>query len=163
MINELKRLPELPKDLLLAVRQAFQQESGFGELSALLDRNPGASRNLFKLMNTPSFKAGSGTRDLEDAARAVGAERVRSLIIALILGDYITRGAFGNALDPGRYYIHSLAAAAVARKTARLLRVHYAEKLYLIGLFHDLGKIALDSVSKSKYREVTIGNLKRAL
>ena len=155
MISDLRKLPVLAPEIVEVIRQAFREKEDTRDLTALMELTPSLAKHLLKAVNSPAFNSGSGIKSIEKAVSAIGPSAVRALALTLSLGEHFIQAPFGNVLDAGRFFIHSLATGVLMKKTALSMRADQIDQLYLIGLLHDLGKLALDTLSKSKYRHLT--------
>jgi diguanylate cyclase (GGDEF)-like protein len=141
----LDELPELPA----AVHQLFEALSNDDidrhRLADIIDHCPSLSAKLVGLANSAYFRRASRIKGLSDAIFVIGFRTVRSLSTATAL-----QLPFANnrcpAFQPGRFWLHAVITAHVARELARNAASDLSlnpEEAYLAGLLHGIGLLAL--------------------
>jgi diguanylate cyclase (GGDEF)-like protein len=154
MIRQIKELPRLPQVSIEIIRQAFRDEPDIQKIASIIERVPTLTAKLFKTVNCASFGLKMEVSSIQQAVSIIGLDALRSTIVSLALGDYYNSSCLGNALDAKTFCVHSLATAVIMQEAARELGIKEDKELYLLGLLHDLGRLALDSIPDSDYREV---------
>lgn len=154
MIRQIKELPRLPQVSIEIIRQAFSDEPDVQKIASIIERVPTLTAKLFKTVNCAAFGLKMEVSSIQQAVSIIGLDALRSTIVSLALGDYYNSSCLGNALDAKAFCVHSLATAVVMQEAAKELGIKEGKELYLLGLLHDLGRLALDSIPDSDYREV---------
>ena len=72
----------------------------------------------------------------------IGTSQVRDLILATAVVDRFSKLPIG-ILDMRSFWQHSIGTAALARSIATELRIRGADKLFIGGLLHDIGRLVL--------------------
>ena len=153
-IKDIKEIPRLPQVSMEVIRHAFSDEPDIQKVAQIVERDPVLTAKLFETVNSASFGLRVKVSSVSQAISIIGLDALRSTVVSLALGDYFISNARGNALDPRRFCLHSLSTAVIMQKTAEYLKVPKADRFYLVGLLHNLGKFALDSIPESRYGEV---------
>ncbi|MGI9320599.1 MAG: HDOD domain-containing protein, partial [Thiogranum sp.] len=141
-------LDELPQ-LHAAVHQLLEALSDDdidrNRLADIIDHCPSLSAKLVGLANSAYFGRASPVNGLSDAIFVIGFRTVRSLSVATAL-----QAPFENnrcpAFKPGRFWLHAVLTAHVARELARNAASDLPlnpDEAYLAGLLHGMGLLAL--------------------
>lgn len=154
MINEIKDIPTLPQVTVELIQQAFQDEPDIKEIASTINKDATLAAKLLKTVNSAAYGPAVAIKSIAQAVSLLGLNSLRSTIVSIALGDYFIKSSFGNTLDVKRYCSHSLATAILMREMAHALDAHDTDQLYLLGLLHDLGKLAMDTFENHDYSEV---------
>lgn len=153
-LDRIKEIPKLPQVSMELIRHAFKDEPDIQEVAAIVERDPTLTAKLFKTVNSAAFGLRVEVKGVQQAISIMGLDALRSTVVAIALGEYFTENSMGKALDTKRFCTHSLATAVIIQKAALALGIRKGSQLYLIGLLHDLGKIALDFLGEPSYGDV---------
>lgn len=137
------RLPALPQVLLKLMSLCQSDDVGMAELTGLIATEPALSSRLLAVANSAAYHHGDAPLNLLQAANTLGTEMIKVLTISESVVQAF--GAFGAAggLDLRHFWKHSLTAAVVARELAQHLAPNHTDDAYLVGLLHDVGRLAL--------------------
>jgi putative nucleotidyltransferase with HDIG domain len=149
-------LPQLPSTSIGAIDLCARPHVEISEIVALIERDPVLSSELLRVANSVLYAGNEPAQTLHDAVLRVGLRTLRSMLYAVsvrgaILGD---RSLSTYAEEVWR---QSSSCAAIARTLAKPLGLE-AERAYLIGLLHDVGKLPLLAMLRkaaNKESEVT--------
>ena len=154
MIEKIRELPHLPQLTLELLRDAFEDDPDIRKLAATIERDPAFTAKLFRTVNSAAYGCKAKVTSVAQAVSFLGLDTLRTIIAAIALGEYLLKGDLGRAVDVKRLCLHSLAAAVIMREVGRKLGSKKTDRLYLLGLLHDLGILALDSMDGSDYGQV---------
>jgi diguanylate cyclase (GGDEF)-like protein len=154
MIKDIKDIPSLPQVTIELVRHTFTEEPDIQQVASIVERDPTLTAKLFKTVNSAAFGLKVEIKSVRQAISLLGLDSLRSTIISIAMGDYFVKSFSGKALDLKQYCIHSLATAVLMQLIAQAKGIKKSQQLYLLGLLHDLGKIALDHLPNSDYGQV---------
>jgi putative nucleotidyltransferase with HDIG domain len=137
-------LPQLPSTSLGALDLCNRPEVEIQDIVTLIGRDPVLSSELLRTANSVLYVGSEPAQTLYEAVVRVGLRTLRSMLYAVsvrgaILGD---RSLSTYAEEVWR---QSSSCAAIARALARPLGLE-AERAYLLGLLHDVGKLPLLSM-----------------
>jgi putative nucleotidyltransferase with HDIG domain len=149
-------LPQLPSTSLGALDLCARPHVEISDIVALIERDPVLSSELLRISNSVLYAAHEPAHTLQDAVVRVGLRTLRSMLYSVsvrgaILGD---RSLAAYAEEVWR---QASSCGAIARALAKPLRIE-AERAYLIGLLHDVGKLPLLAMLRkavTKESEVT--------
>lgn len=152
--EKFKDIPHLPQVSLEIIRHTFQEEPDVHVIASIIEKDPTLTVRLFKTVNSTAYGLKVPVKDLQQVVSILGLDALRSTIVALTLGDYFTESIQGNELDTKSFCIHSLATGIIVKELAEALGIKESNQLYLLGLLHDLGTLALDALKDPDYRLV---------
>ena len=146
------RLPS-PKGLALSIVRLLQRDDyRIDELVRLVQSDPAIAGELLKFSNTASFGLGRPIVSLSEAVTALGAHRVRVLVLALsTLHDH--RTGHCPLFDYDKFWSRALAAAISAQALAPYAKIN-AEENFTAGLLCTLGELALASIFPDRYGKI---------
>ena len=136
------------------IRHAFHPEPDIQKLASIMKQDASLTAKLFKTVNSVMFGLKFEVKSVQQAISTLGIETMRSLIISIAVGEYFVNNDLGQAINSKRFCSHSMATSIIMRNTSQLLGIKDSERLFLLGLLHDIGIIALDSLQGSDYGEV---------
>src|SRR5262245_41721762 len=107
------------------------------------------------MVNSPFFGQRHAVRTVKDAVMLLGFRRLRSFLIASSTGRYMQRDFSCYGHDRKGLWKHAVAVAAAAREIARScgLGAEDAELMFLAGLLHDIGKLAIEPYVAGPWRQ----------
>lgn len=155
--RELVRSLELPAAPLIVGRlnQAMAGDKASpDELAAIIRLDPTLAANLLRLVNSPLYSPAAPVQSISRAVVMLGTRQLYSLAI----GDVMARLASGLAprdMDMDAFWEHSVACAVVARMLAELTGGADPEVLFVSGLLHDIGRLALAAGLRDQSRAIT--------
>jgi len=146
------RLPS-PKGVAFAIIKLLQRDDyKISDLVRLVQSDPAIAGRLLKFSNAAAFGNSRPIVSLSKAVIALGAFRVRDLV----LGFSVLHGhRSGNCpqFDYGRFWSRALATAISAQALASHARIA-AEENFTAGLLCSVGELALASLFPERYGEV---------
>lgn len=133
----------MPTAVQKAVVLLGDPDVDMGELSKIIELDPGLTSNLLRLANSAYF---GGTRSISSVREAVvrlGAANLTKLLTTAGLAPIAHQEIKGYDLPPGMLLKHSITVAVSAEELARQLGLHAPEHTFTSGLLSDIGKIVL--------------------
>jgi len=124
------------------------------DLGRVVQRDPGMTANILKLVNSAYFGLRQRVSDPSEAVSFLGVETLKSL--ALVHGIFQQVAGFPTWFNGGHLWRHSLETATVARDIARSEGLGPAVEAdcFTGGLLHDVGLLILASGLREDYRQV---------
>lgn len=140
-INTLPSLPTVYQQVLASIRD---NGANLRELATIIERDPGLTSTLLKAANSAFFGAQHTVTTLSRACTLLGLEMLSGLVL-----NHELIAANGELFAPGRPLAplpdHSFRVGALARRLclAQGQPLEFAERAFLCGLLHDIGKLVL--------------------
>jgi len=143
-------LPTIPV-VAIKVMQLIESENATAdELAKIVASDPAVAARVLKISNSSFYGCQRQIQTLSSAIVILGFSTLRSLVVAASVKQvYKPYGLTERML-----WEHSFAAGLVARIIASQTRAANEEEAFLAGLFHDIGKIIMNTLDRVKFQEV---------
>jgi putative nucleotidyltransferase with HDIG domain len=143
-------LPTIPI-VAIKVMQLIESESATAEeLAKIVASDPAVAARVLKISNSSFYGCQRQIQTLSGAIIVLGFSTLRSLVVAASVKQvYKPYGLTEKML-----WEHSFAAGLAARIIATQTRAANEEEAFLAGLFHDIGKIIMNTLDRVKFQEV---------
>lgn len=143
-------LPTIPV-VAIKVMQLIESDTATAEeLAKIVSSDPAVAARVLKISNSSFYGCRRQIQTLSSAIVILGFSTLRSLVVAASVKQvYKPYGLTEKML-----WEHSFAAGLAARIIARNTRAANEEEAFLAGLFHDIGKIIMNSLDRNKFQEV---------
>jgi putative nucleotidyltransferase with HDIG domain len=134
-------LPHLPATSLAAMEMAARPSANVGDVVDLISCDPVLSSELLKVSNSALYSSREKCETLREAVVRMGLRALRTMILSISMRQVLLRDkALANVAEEIWRQSHSV--SMMARAIAPLLGAD-RERSFLIGLLHDIGKVAL--------------------
>ncbi|HMW16992.1 MAG TPA: diguanylate cyclase [Accumulibacter sp.] len=148
------KLPS-PKGVALAIINLLQRDDfHVADLVRLVQSDPAIAGRLLQISNAAIFARPRPIVSLQRAIVALGAFRVRDMVIGLSILSDNTHGQC-TIFDYAAFWGHSLATAIACQELARGAQIA-AEEIFTIGLLARVGELALASLQPDEYSAVLV-------
>lgn len=142
IVGEVQNLISFPDAFLRANELLDSPNSSAEEIGEVINLDPALSARLLKLVNSAFFSLSAQVDTISRAITLIGTDELRSLIMATAVAQ-----AFENVpsdmIDMEKFWHRSVYCGLVAKELAALGQVGHGESMFLIGLLHDVGHLAL--------------------
>ncbi|SEO81897.1 HDIG domain-containing protein [Aquisalimonas asiatica] len=138
----LRRLPGLPATVTAALAAVRNDSVGGDRLAETLQQDPGFSRAVLTVLDTPFFGAAGSEIGMRAICRSTSRVSLeRAMIAAAVLRQL--PGGGDQWFDRYAFWEHSVGVGVIARALAADLGQD-EQQAFTAGLLHDLGRIVLD-------------------
>jgi len=148
--------PVMPDIGLRAAELSKNNDTSIVELSELISQDAALSSKLISIANSAQYNAGKGFDSIEDAVSRIGLRDVCNIIVVISNKSMFEKstGVFAEKLD--LLWVHSFAVASCAKFIALKIEANDPDRIFFIGLLHDIGKLVLFTIlfELSKKRKV---------
>lgn len=150
MIMTASDLPTIPV-VAVKVMQLIESETASAEeLAKVVASDPAVAARVLKISNSSFYGCQRQIQTLSHAIVVLGFATLKSLVVAASVKQvYQPYGLTEKML-----WEHSFGAGLAARIIARETRLASEEQAFLGGLFHDLGKIVMNTMNSDQFRDV---------
>ncbi len=142
LVGDNLALVSLPEVCLRIQQLADDPRSTAEQIGAVLSQDPALTVRLLKLVNSAFY--GLGTR-IDTASRAVsvvGVRELRNLALAASAVEVFARIPT-ELVNMVNFWKHSVFCGLVARQLALRCGILHAERLFVAGLLHDVGRLLI--------------------
>lgn len=150
MIMSASDLPTIPV-VATKVMQLIESESATAdEMAKVVASDPAVAARVLKISNSSFYGCQRQIQTLSHAIMVLGFSTLKSLVVAASVKQvYKPYGLTEKML-----WEHSFGAGLSARVIAKTTRLVNEEEAFLGGLFHDIGKIIMNSLDSQKFQLV---------
>ena len=146
------QLPTLPVVVDKILSLAKSDRSSSQDVASIVEKDQAISSKLLRLANSAYYGFMKEVDSISRAITIVGLNEVIGLTIGMnvfsAFGKKDTHGIF----DLKSLWLHSIACATVARDIAKKKQTGNIDKIFLIALLHDMGKVIFAKYLPDEYR-----------
>jgi len=142
---KIKKLASLPDVCVKINELADDPNSSLQDLTNVIGMDPAMAAKLLKIANSPFYGFANRIDDLNRAIMLIGTQGLRDLLWATSSIESFSNLS-NKFVSMETFWKHSLYTATVARVLANKCHVLNKDRLFLSGLLHDLGHLALYQV-----------------
>jgi putative nucleotidyltransferase with HDIG domain len=144
LCKELDGLLPMPQVVLKAQRLLIDPNSGFDELSDIIETDQEITRNILNVTNSAYYSLKNKVCSVRQASLMLGLDVIAEIIMAAATSTLFGKALEAYSLSPRELWQHSLSTALGSKKMAEAMRPSLSNEAFLAGLFHDVGKLILD-------------------
>lgn len=120
-------------------------------MADLISLDPVLSCRVIQVANSPFFRRATMVGSVPHAMVIVGVKQVQEVVASTIEGARGIRAFSGFVPAARDFWKHAVLVARIAEMLKDVIRLNTSADLYLCGLLHDLGMLALDGISPDFY------------
>jgi putative nucleotidyltransferase with HDIG domain len=157
VIAQLDALPPLAPVTPKILSITMDPTAGVSALAEAVSSDPSLTARVLSLAGRAHLGVRPRSADLSGAIKLLGFAAIRQVALATKVMEvfgFSSPGAL-NGLDRAEYWKHCLGVACCAGSIARIIGGTISEtEAFVLGLLHDLGKVALDAALPKSYERV---------
>ena len=153
IIAKVGDLPSLPTVAARINAEIENENLSAKLLGAIIAEDPSLASRMLRLANSAFYGMPRQIASIERAVMVLGFDTVKNLALSISIFSFFQKG-ISPAIDVIGLWNHSLGVAVSARILVALTNPRLAEQAFLLGIVHDVGKIALISQCLSDMEEV---------
>ncbi|PCJ56141.1 MAG: hypothetical protein COA79_19585 [Planctomycetota bacterium] len=151
IIEDIENIPSLPSVIFEITKLANSPTSSARDIEGKMKDDQVLTAKILKIANSPYYALNDKATTVTRAVALLGFSALKSIVIASSCSDTLNKdlGIYGFAENG--LWKHSLACATVSKEIGKkIFHVNdkYEEELFIAGLIHDIGKIAIAPVLK---------------
>ena len=147
-LGQIDSLPTLPAVVGELGRRLANEETSAAEVARILACDQALTARVLRLANSAFYAPREPVRSAQQAVIMLGLSTVRAITLkASVLAAFPV-----NEARP--FWLHALGCACAARAVARLAGLAPADDAFVMGLLHDIGKLALAEHLPEAYARV---------
>ena len=158
-------MPQVVREVQAVIKRP---KSTSEELAQVIEKDPVIALRLISVSNSPVYRGVSEIKNVKSALPRLGLKETMNIVLAIANKSLYRTDNVPFKILMDKLWVHSLASAYGAKLIAQHLKLEDLEKLFLMGLTHDIGKIlllkAFADVSKNKRlnMDAITGNIQEA-
>jgi putative nucleotidyltransferase with HDIG domain len=117
-------------------------ERSLGTVSEAIEKDADLTARLLRLGNSSFYGFSTRLATVNEAISLIGIQQVRDLVLASAVIDQFS-GVAAEFVSMESFWQHSLACGIGARRIANERRLPQADKFFVAGLLHDIGRLVL--------------------
>jgi HD-like signal output (HDOD) protein len=142
LVDQSPQISSLP-EIFFQINEAVEDpESSFVEIGEIISGDPSLSARLLRVVNSSFFGFPNKIETITHAVTIVGMAQLRDLALATTVVNQF-KGIPKNLINMEKFWLHSVATGLTAKVIAIYRREANADRFYLMGMLHDLGRLLL--------------------
>ena len=142
LVEQSPQISSLPT-IFYQINEAVEDpECSFVEIGEIISGDPSLSARLLRIVNSSFFGFPSKIETITHAVTIVGTAQLHDLALATTVVNQF-KGVSKDLLNMEKFWLHSVATGLAARIIAVYRREPNADRFYLMGMLHDLGRLIL--------------------
>ena len=136
-------LPPLAGALERLLEVIYSEVASVRELESIILYDQALAAKLLRLANSSFYGSRGQVYTVAQAIMLIGFEQVKSICLCVLLMQLYSDAPALSVGQRERLWKHAFAAAHMAREVARVKPWVSKELAYVLGLFHDLGRLTM--------------------
>ncbi|BDT70639.1 hypothetical protein os4_01460 [Comamonadaceae bacterium OS-4] len=147
-----KQLPNLPSTTRVVLGYLNDDDADINQVVQAIARDQGLVARILRIANSPFFGLPNQVQTIHEAVIVLGFSNLRLVVMAAMMTAQKFPGLVGG-VQVQRLFRHSIAVAICASAIGRSNKLN-PNLLFLTGILHDIGKLALMATYPTQYAEV---------
>ena len=136
----------LPDIYLRLLKLLYDENSTAQQMADLIGLDAGLAARLLKIANSSFYSFPAEIETIHRAITVIGSRELSNLVLATSVAASF-RGVPENLIDMDSFWRHNVDTAMVAHHLGRKLALRASERLFVVGLLHNIGKMVVLSES----------------
>ncbi|MBW4054596.1 MAG: HDOD domain-containing protein [Proteobacteria bacterium] len=149
LFKDISDLPTIPAIVSKVVALLDDHDVVPDEVADLILSDQVLAARVIRVVNSPLYRTNNSITSIKRALLYIGFKSIREMILTSYFVDGFKQKE--QPFDMKLFWIHSFSVGAISRRIARLVDYPDAEKAYLVGILHDIGKVFLGHYCKAEY------------
>ncbi|MBW9274476.1 MAG: HDOD domain-containing protein [Candidatus Thiodiazotropha sp. (ex. Lucinisca nassula)] len=124
-------------------------------LGDIISQDTDLSARLLRLVNSAFFNLKVPVETISRAITIIGTNELRNLVMATTAARIFT-GIPGDLVDMTEYWRYSITAGVIAGELAKRCNVLHSERLFVMGVLHDIGRLAIYLKMPQESRDILL-------
>ena len=152
LLNGYVELSSLPTIHLRLDEAINNPKKSMMDIARIIREDPGLSARLLRIVNSAFYNFPSKIETVSQAVTLVGTQQIGALSLATVVMD-LFEGIPQDLVDMSSFWKHSVACGLAARAFGVLRREANAERLFVAGMLHDIGRLVMFTKAADDARE----------
>ena len=143
IVKKTPDLPTIPAAALAVMKEADSSVSTAHSVAMQIAQDQALTARVLRLANSAYYGLSRQVVDLQEAVVVLGMRCVRNLAVVAATYPWMSRPLKGYALAPKQMWTHSFGVAVAAQLVCKKAGCPLDETVFIAGLLHNIGKVAL--------------------
>ena len=152
MVKQVDDLPAIPAIVSKVVGLLDDPGNDPDQIADLILSDQVLAARVIRVVNSPLYGHGTEITSVKRALLYIGFNKVREMILTDSFVD-----SFRNrqpSFDISSFWKHSFDVGAISQRLSAMTGYQDAEKAYMVGIIHDIGKVFLGYYHRDEYAEM---------
>ncbi len=160
-IAELEYLPAPSPIVARLLASVTDKNTTFTDISATIKSDAALTSQLLKIANSAYYGFRRSIVDLERAVMVIGIKEVRNLCLAICLVNQFKPKLLPKGFSFYTFWTHNLLTSFCCKELAKDHEWIQDEDIYLMGLLHDLGRLATAATMPDRFDSIALLSRKK--
>lgn len=142
LVADIDRLVSLPDVCVRVNRLMDSPDYSAVKLGEIIAQDTDLSARVLRLVNSSFFGMRAPVETISRAVTLIGTKELRNLVMATTVVKVFT-GIPGDLVDMTSFWSHSVMTGVIARELAGRCNVLHSERLFVMGMLHDIGSLVI--------------------
>ncbi len=144
VLEHLSSLPTFPKVAAKLMLLLDDPDVGSRELSEVISMDPSLVMKVIQSSNSPFYMLSRPVENVEQAVLVLGINTIKTITTAAAVIQGLSKlRPRKDVFDINQFWKHSYGTAVVAARLAHSRMLQNSNRVYLVGLIHDIGKLII--------------------
>lgn len=139
ILQNIERLPTIPKAVLEIIRCIDDQNAGIDEVVKTISLDIGLAASILKVANSTRYAGQGNIANIHDALMFVGLQQIRTMACIVWVTKSFPQNK-SSSFDYVNFWRHSVGVAVCAKTLARIAGLN-PEVGFISGMLHDIGQL----------------------
>jgi putative nucleotidyltransferase with HDIG domain len=155
IVNQVQEIPPFPQTIMKIIELTNDPKSGAKDLEQEIMKDQGLTTKILKLANSAFYRGRREISTVVDASVMLGFSAIQSMVLATVVGKYMSKELPGYALEKDALWKQSQISAIMTRTIAKKVKYPKPDQAYTAGLLRDIGKVILDQYVSEEYEAIS--------
>ncbi len=154
IINNIDSLPVLP-EIILKINEVLQNsEVNIDEITQIIEKDSSLSTKVLRLANSSYYGFASQIDSISRAIIVLGFNTVCNVATSVGVSAIFKEQYKNVGIDLAGLWLHTLGCAVASKVIISVKNVNDAEKAFICGILHDIGKIIIARVFPAEQKKI---------
>lgn len=155
LVDEIDNLVSLPDVCVKVNRLVDSPNYSAQSVGEVVSRDTDLSARLLRLVNSSFLGLRAPVETISRAIAVVGTNELRNLVMATTAARVFT-GIPTDLVNMHDYWTHAVTTGVIARNLAVLRNVLHSERLFVMGMLHDIGRLVIYLTLAEQSRDILL-------
>jgi HD-like signal output (HDOD) protein len=142
LVEEIERLVSLPDVCVKVNRLVDSPEYSAVRMGEIIKQDTDLAARLLRLVNSSFYGRRAPVETISRAVAMIGTKELRNLVLATSAIKLFT-GIPADLVDMEAFWRHAIMTGVIAQHLAQRCHVLHTERLFVMGVLHDIGRLAI--------------------